>query len=422
MGSWRLVRSILDVLGYCCLLNSQNTHGFSFPPRCGGLGGNVHVTHSVPSNNCEEKEEARQLRLFWQGRPFAVAERIVHRVLTRTDSAPERLLQAIIPQSGTIKVEEPFASFYNGKHAVMTCTSNAVPSRDRIKQSFRLDLAYAGQYFCGWQRQLSNLDLPSVQETIENALASADFWCPNGPSPDVRVSGRTDAGVHAVGQVARIRVLPSANNVSIVSCYTVKAALDEAAAASNFTWKCVSVQAVSDNFHPTFCSKARSYVYLIDVDALHSFFSPNNANLVASTTSCAWTQKIVHRMNLLLAVLVGKELDYLAFSYGKVKTQTTLCCLQTAQARLMEEVLEPSSRQVLAVELTGDRFLRRMVRILVATALQAAIADDSWNSNHLLDICISMDRQRTAHPAQPGGLIFVGASFGAGCSAGRFPS
>jgi tRNA pseudouridine38-40 synthase len=353
------------------------------------------------------------MRLFWQGRPSAAAARIVHRVLTRTDGASERLLQATIPQVGKLEIEEPFASFYDGKHVAMTFTSDAVPSRDCKKQSFRLDLAYAGQKFCGWQRQLPNRDLPSVQETIENALASADFWCSDGPSPDVRVSGRTDAGVHALGQVARIRVLPSAKNASIVSSYDIQAALDDAAAASNFTWKCLSVQAVSDNFHPTFGSRARSYVYLIDVDALCTFFSPNHATFLSSTNCSARTEQIVHRMNLLLAVLVGKELDYLVFSYGKVKTQTTLCCLQTAQARLMEE-LEPSSRQVLVLELTGDRFLRRMVRILVATALQRAMATDTWNSNHLLDICISKDRQRTAYPAQPGGLIFVGASFGAG--------
>jgi tRNA pseudouridine38-40 synthase len=412
MGPWRLVLSILDVLGYCCLLNAQSIYGYSIPSRR-GLGGSVHVTYALASNN-EETDEERQMRLFWQeGRPFAAAERIVHRVLTRTDSRSERLLQATVPQVGNLEVEEPFASFYKGEHEAMTCTFNTVTSRDRKKQSFRLDLAYAGQHFCGWQRQLSNLDLPSVQETIENALSSADFWCPDGPSPDVRVSGRTDAGVHAVGQVARIRVLPSASNVSIVSAYDIKTALDEAAAASNCTWKCLSVQAVSDSFHPTFGSRARSYVYLIDVDALYTFFSPNNANVVSSTNSYAWTEQIVHRMNQLLAVLVGKELDYFAFSYGKVKTQTTLCCLQTAQARLMEE-LEPSSRQVLLVELTGDRFLRRMVRILVATALQTAITADTWNSNGLLDICISKDRQRTAYPAQPGGLIFVGASFGVG--------
>jgi tRNA U38,U39,U40 pseudouridine synthase TruA len=72
----------------------------------------------------------------------------------------------------------------------------------------------------------------------------------------------------------------------------------------------------------------------------------------------------------------------------------------------------------IAIELTGDRFLRRMVRILVATALVLAVEDDasvtSGNSNddnrdRLLQLVQAKDRRLTAKAAPPMGLVFVGA-------------
>jgi tRNA U38,U39,U40 pseudouridine synthase TruA len=77
-----------------------------------------------------------------------------------------------------------------------------------------------------------------------------------------------------------------------------------------------------------------------------------------------------------------------------------------------------SSSTAIAIELTGDRFLRRMVRILVATAMVLAVDDDasvgSGNSNdgnrgRLLQLVQAQDRRLTAKAAPPMGLVFVGA-------------
>lgn len=66
-----------------------------------------------------------------------------------------------------------------------------------------------------------------------------------------------------------------------------------------------------------------------------------------------------------LIAIQGRELDYLAFSFGKVKTENTLCTLTTARAR----IVETDSQRAVGIELVGDRFLRRMVRILVGKAI-----------------------------------------------------
>ena len=61
---------------------------------------------------------------------------------------------------------------------------------------FRLDVEYDGSLFAGWQRQAGQ---PSVQQAIEQAIVS---FC--GEQVSLRGAGRTDAGVHATGQVAHV--------------------------------------------------------------------------------------------------------------------------------------------------------------------------------------------------------------------------
>lgn len=384
--------------------------------------------HASESEVYQETAAEHRIRLFWEGHPFQAAERVVHRVVTvGGTSSSSRLIQNTISDSNN---EEVFTRFFAGDRAksedyfTQHWTDRGGNTK---KQSFRLDLAYAGQYFCGWQRQPNNLDLPSVQAAVEHAVAEAFCGADDGPPPNVRVSGRTDAGVHAVGQVARVRIRRKGDK--IVTSNELLEALEVAAKATNYTWRCLSVTATSDSFHPTFDSKARSYVYLIDADALselcRSFVHRDDCIPFSSddsADSCLQLQLLVERMNALLISLEGKELDFFGFSYGKGKTQSTLCRLQHARARLWEET-DSSSSRVFAIELTGDRFLRRMVRILVATVLHLALTsldDDNtltgnvtntlFNDRKLMEICAAQDRQRTAKAAPPGGLIFVGAT------------
>ncbi len=68
---------------------------------------------------------------------------------------------------------------------------------------FRLDIAYQGTDFNGWTKQPG---LRTVQGEIESALAT--IFRRHGPAPTLTVAGRTDAGVHASGQVAHLDLMP----------------------------------------------------------------------------------------------------------------------------------------------------------------------------------------------------------------------
>lgn len=387
-----------------------------------------HSCFSSKEENIESLEyiettNEKWLRHLWESSPFQVADHIVLGVLHRDaqyaaynfSTATKPFLQPVNREDRALNIDDLFSAFYS------CSTSSPVPEPEKTvlgskRQSFRLHLAYDGRRFCGWQRQGSCFEegslLPSVQATIENAIEASWFWgIQKDHRPDVRVAGRTDAGVHAVGQVARLRVLRgpmSGSKNEPVSSSDVFQSLEDAAASANFTWRCLSVVPESETFHPTFGTKERSYVYMIDAESL---LLPYIDCLPTMVDGMHNVSSIVKRMDRLLYQIQGNELDFMGFSYGKVKTQTTLCTLNIARARLLQETMPSEGKLVVAIELSGDRFLRRMVRILVATTLSLALVDEAsdFDVKKLLTLCTSKNRELTMKAAPPGGLIFVSA-------------
>ena len=112
----------------------------------------------------------------------------------------------------------------------------------------------------------------------------------------------------------------------------------------------------------------------------------------------------------MFAHIERKELSYAALSYGRIKSSTCDCTLSHVRARHVN--WNGRKTPVLAIELTGDRFLRRMVRILVASALVlAAQQDESFDAEALVKLVEAEDRTLPTRPAPPQGLIFVTASY-----------
>jgi tRNA pseudouridine(38-40) synthase len=309
--------------------------------------------------------------------PFLSIQNVLTRVLSKDSSSTSvpQLRRLTELTSTTTTHSNLFAPLYDDTFK----DSSEIRTFDTDKKRhFLLTVAYRGSEFCGWQRQPNHpYGTPAVQQVLEDWLHDL-----NGDKKvDVRVSGRTDAGVHAIGQVCRFRTFQELE-ADDVDRHMQNLPSD--------SLRVTSVQRVSRAFHPTFGSTCRAYVYMID----------------------AWSDSMtehVNALNELLQTLEGKELDYIALSYGKIKTQDSLCSLYHARASLVEDTI--TGRQSVCIELVGNRFLRRMVRLLVATALRLALQQKQPSADALLDLIQTHDRLSILAPAPPGGLMFVGARF-----------
>mmetsp|Transcript_30207 Transcript_30207/g.46216 ORF Transcript_30207/g.46216 Transcript_30207/m.46216 type:complete len:421 (+) Transcript_30207:113-1375(+) len=303
-----------------------------------------------------------------------------------------------------------FAALYSPPSECRGKTNKSSPvTQKRRGQSFKVHVAYQGEDFCGWQIQPDN-DVPSIQQTLIDTLdplLNAEIQ----KSIDIRVCGRTDAGVSAIGQVCRVRTIrKDVKELEIQQCINTSSFGSKSLSPS---LGCVKVEEVSEKFHPTFDATQRGYAYMIDIEPLELLAKDICGKDISAN-------QISISMNSLLKTIEGDELDYLALSFGKVKTQSTLCTLRRVRTCLVET---SCGSKALCLELIGDRFLRRMVRILVATTLREALSlliDGSGHisesrfeneSTRLLELVKNGERRHSAKAASPNGLIFVGASF-----------
>lgn len=114
---------------------------------------------------------------------------------------------------------------------------------------YKLTLEYDGTNTLGWQRQL---DGPSIQEYLENVLEIL-----SGSHSEVAAAGRTDAGVHAIAQVAHIDFETSMETWKIREAFNANLRQLEAPVSI------LNVEEVSSNFHARFSAIGRGYIYKI---------------------------------------------------------------------------------------------------------------------------------------------------------------
>ena len=151
-----------------------------------------------------------------------------------------------------------FAALYSPPSECRGKTNKSSPvTQKRRGQSFKVHVAYQGEDFCGWQIQPDN-DVPSIQQTLIDTLdplLNAEIQKPI----DIRVCGRTDAGVSAIGQVCRVRTIrKDVKELEIQQCINTSSFGSKSLSPS---LGCVKVEEVSEKFHPTFDATQRGYRY-----------------------------------------------------------------------------------------------------------------------------------------------------------------
>ena len=207
----------------------------------------------------------------------------------------------------------------------------------RPLRTIKLTLEYDGTHFVGWQRQAHGR---SVQAEVERAVEALT----QAPARVV-AAGRTDAGVHALGQVAHFRT------ASVLPIDRVIAGLNALLPPD------VSVREAADaqpDFHARRDARFRVYRYAI-------LRRPTPSALLRPYVHHAWGPLDLDAMRAALARLAGDH-DFRAFRALGTPTKTSRCALLLAELTEREDLL--------FLTFGADRFLRHMVRMIVGTILR----------------------------------------------------
>lgn len=238
--------------------------------------------------------------------------------------------------------------------------------------NYKLTIAYDGANFHGFQRQPK---LRTVQGVIEKAL----YKMSKGISIDVIGSGRTDAGVHAFGQVISFEYpgsLPAENMLKAINSLMP---LDVIVKESEI---------VDPEFHARYGVKKKTYQYRVDcghyTDPFKRFYTghyPYPFDL--------------EKIQIALEDLKGEH-DFSSFAASGGVIENKVRTIYDATV-----VYEPNDNELI-FEFTGNGFLYNMVRILVATLLE--IGNGRRDQHDLLRLFKVKDRQEARGTAPASGL------------------
>jgi tRNA pseudouridine38-40 synthase len=253
-------------------------------------------------------------------------------------------------------------------------------------RTFRLTLAYDGTHYSGWQVQPGRVTL---QGTLELALAKI-----TSIETRVTASGRTDAGVHALGQVISFRsptqlspeVLQKALNAELPRDMAVL----EAAIAP-------------DDFHAIASAHRKRYRYVLhdgptrDVFARHSAWYLHTRLDVAAMHRAA--QGLIGRHDFCSFETSGSERE------TSVRTVFELTLRRGQGGEAIPANIQPACADFITLEIEADGFLYNMVRAIVGTLVEVGQGKrpESWPG----EVLAACDRRAAGRTAPPQGLFLV---------------
>jgi tRNA pseudouridine38-40 synthase len=208
----------------------------------------------------------------------------------------------------------------------------------------KLLLQYDGTEFHGWQIQG---DLRTVQGELTQALSLI-----GGRSVNVHGSGRTDAGVHAEGQVASVEIQREISTAKLRAAINANVGRDV---------RVLSVEPVSDDFHARYSALEKTYVYRIVNGPVISPFWWRYAHQEARPLD-------LDRMRESGGLLLGKH-DWTAFSAAQSDVEDRVRTV--TQVTISERSDERSPSPLIEIRVSAEGFLRYMVRAIAGTLMAA---------------------------------------------------
>lgn len=242
---------------------------------------------------------------------------------------------------------------------------------------YRLTLEYHGGPFVGWQRQANGR---SVQQAVEEALATLD---PGAPA--VTGAGRTDAGVHALGQVAHCDLARDWEPFRLAAALNHHLRPEPVAV--------IAAARVADDFHARFSAIRRRYLYRVICRRAPLTLDRGLAWRVPGPLDLA-------PMREAAAHLVGRH-DFTTFRSSE--------CQAASPVKTLDELTIEARGEEVRFHLAARSFLHNQVRSMVGTLER--VGAGKWSPARVAEALAASDRTACGPVAPPDGLYLVDVSY-----------
>ena len=240
-------------------------------------------------------------------------------------------------------------------------------------RNIKLTIEYDGKDFNGWQKQPDKLN---IQGTIEKAIEAV-----TGEKVELNASGRTDAGVHAIGQVANFKTNSKIPTEKIPIALNTKL---------KKTIRIIKAEEVEERFHSRLSCKRKTYRYVINNSEFSSALYRN--------FECHIPQKLdIEKMEKASKYFEGEH-DFKAFKASGMSSKSSRRTIYNASVYKREDGR-------ICIQLTGNGFLYNMVRIIAGTLIEVGLG--KIKPEEITKIIEEGKRENAGKTMPPYGLFLV---------------
>lgn len=243
-------------------------------------------------------------------------------------------------------------------------------------RNIKLTIEYDGKDFNGWQKQPNKLN---IQGTIEQAIKNI-----TGEDVELNASGRTDAGVHALGQVANFKT----NSEIPIEKFAI--AINSKLKKSIVIKK---AEEVDERFHSRLNCKRKTYRYIINN-------SPEGTAIYRYLETHIPQKLDVKKMEQALKYFEGEH-DFKAFKASGTSSKSSVRTIYKTQIYIKEDRI--------IIELTGNGFLYNMVRIIAGTLVDVGLG--KIEPQQIENIIKEKKRENAGKTLPPNGLYLVSVEY-----------
>ena len=240
---------------------------------------------------------------------------------------------------------------------------------------YALLIEYNGNDLVGWQKQNEGMSVQSSLEEAAKNIFNQDF--------DIQGSGRTDAGVHALGQIAHIN-LPKGHRLTSRHPFYIISAFNSLLRDSNI--RVISTKPVKAEFNARFSAIKRFYKYRILCRAAPPGLDKGKVWHFRKKLNISLMQEGVK-------YLIGKH-DFTSFR--------TIKCQAKSPVRTIDEVSFSREGEEVIMRVSAKSFLHSQVRIIAGTIVK--IGDGTWDPEKILTILKGKNRNLAGPTAPADGL------------------